>query len=806
MTGLLTWKARSGATAGKRSEEDRYKWVALSNTTAAVFMSQLDGSIVIIALPAIFRGIHLDPLAPGNVAYLLWMIMGYRLIQAVLVVTVGRFGDMYGRVKIYNAGFAVFTVASILLSFDPFDGGHGALWLIGWRVLQAVGGSMLTANSAAILTDAFPSEQRGFALGVNQVAGLGGMFIGLVAGGLLAALDWRAVFWVNVPVGVFGTLWAYRKLRDNGRRSGGRIDWWGNLTFAVGLGGVLIAITDGLQPYQGHAMGWTNPMVSGMLVGGVLLLVAFVLIETRVAAPMIQLSLFRIRAFTAGNIAGLAVSIARGGLQFMLIMWLQGIWLPLHGYDYSDTPLWAGIFLLPLTAGFLVSGPAAGFLSDRFGARGLATSGMLVFGGSFIGLTLLPVDFPYWAFALLIAANGIGTGMFAAPNSSSIMGSVPSNQRGVASGMRSTFQNSGTALSIGVFFSLMIAGLASSLPKSLTSGLQQQGVPYAIAHHVGTLPPVSSLFAAVLGVNPVQQLLAPSGALAKLPAANQQVLTGRQFFPDLLSGPFHQGLIVVFGVAAALSVLAALASLMRGAHQTPQTVKTAQMAQSAQTTQTTTIPSAAAAPATVPAPRGKKNAMTLSSIDPKPALVVIDLQKGILALPTIHPLDAVVKRSADLAEAFRRHDLPVILVNVTGGAPGRTEATRAAQSGQASPTSQASITRTPDWADLVPELGAQATDLLITKQTWGAFHGTALDTMLRELGVTQIVLTGVSTSAGVESTARAAHEHGYNVIVATDAVTDRDADMHQNSVERIFPRLGETGTTDEVLDLLEKTR
>jgi len=541
-----------------------YKWVALSNTTAAVFMSALDGSIVIIALPAIFRGIHLDPLAPGNVTYLLWMIMGYRLVQAVLVVTLGRLGDMFGRVRIYNAGFAVFTAASVLLSFDPFQGTRGALWLIGWRVPQAIGGSMLTANSAAILTDAFPADQRGFALGTNQVAAIAGQFIGLVAGGVLAALDWRAVFWVNVPVGVFGTVWAYRKLRDNGERHPGRIDWWGNITFALGLGAILVGITNGIQPYGDHTMGWTNPEVAGLLAAGVLLLVAFVVIERKVADPMFQLSLFRIRAFTAGNIAGLAVAIARGGLQFMLIIWLQGIWLPLHGYDFSDTPFWAGIFLLPLTAGILISGPVSGFLSDRFGARGFATAGMVVFGASFIGLMLLPVDFPYWVFALLTGLNGIGGGMFAAPNSSSIMSSVPARYRGVASGMRSTYQNSGTALSIGVFFSLMIVGLASTLPRALAGGLQRLGVPHGIAHQIGSLPPVSSLFAAVLGVNPVQHLLAARGALSSLPAASQRVLTGRQFFPELISGPFQHGLSVVFGVSAALAAVAALASLLRG--------------------------------------------------------------------------------------------------------------------------------------------------------------------------------------------------------------------------------------------------
>ena len=549
--------------------DGRYKWVALSNTTMAVFMAQVDASIVIIALPAIFRGIHLDPLAAGNISYLLWMIMGYRLVQAVLVVTVGRLGDMFGRVRIYNAGFLVFAVASVLLSFDPFQGAHGALWLIGWRVLQALGGSMLTANSAAILTDAFPAEQRGLALGINQIAGIAGQFIGLVAGGILAVVDWRAVFWINVPVGVFGTLWAYRMLRDTGERHRSRIDWWGNLSFAVGLGAILIAITEGIKPYGGHTMGWTNPAVLGGLIGGALLLVAFVVIESRVTDPMFRLGLFRIRAFAAGSTAGLIAAVARGGLQFMLIIWLQGIWLPLHGYSYSETPLWAGIYLLPLTAAFLISGPLAGFLSDRFGSRGFASAGMLVFGASFVGLMLLPVNFPYWAFALLIAGNGVGVGMFGAPNSSSIMGSVPASQRGAASGMRSTFQNSGTALSIGVFFSLMIAGLASSLPRTLAAGLQGQGVPHGLAHQLATLPPVSSLFAAVLGVNPVGHLLAPSGTLSSLSAAHQRILTGREFFPHLISGPFHQGLTVVFLVAAGLSVLAAGASLLRGGRPDP---------------------------------------------------------------------------------------------------------------------------------------------------------------------------------------------------------------------------------------------
>jgi MFS family permease len=472
---------------------------------------------------------------------------------------------MFGRVRVYNSGFTVFTLASIMLSFDPFIGGHAALWLIGWRLVQATGGSMLTANSAAILTDAFPPERRGFALGFNQVAALAGQFIGLVAGGLLAAWDWRAVFWVNVPVGIFGTIWAYRKLREPvGERRSGRIDWWGNATFAVGLSAVLIAITIALQPHGGNTTGWQSPTVHAVLAAGVLLLIAFVVIESRVDDPMVELSLFRNRAFAAGNLATLAASLAQGGLQFMLIIWLQGIWLPLHGYDYADTPLWAGIFLLPLTLGFLVSGPLSGTLSDRFGSRGIATAGMTLFGATFIGLLMLPIDFPYWAFALLIAANGVGTGMFAAPNTSAIMSSVPARQRGVASGMRATFQNSGTALSIGVFFSLMIVGLSERLPDAMSSGLIHQGIPPDIAHEVGAMPPVATLFSAILGVNPLEHLLAPTGALTALPAADQQVITGREFFPHLIAEPFAHGLAIVFIASAVLAALAALASLMRG--------------------------------------------------------------------------------------------------------------------------------------------------------------------------------------------------------------------------------------------------
>jgi MFS family permease len=541
-----------------------YKWVALSNTTLGMLAATVNASIVIIALPAIFRGIKLDPLQASNISYLLWMLMGYLVVSAVLVVTLGRLGDIYGRVKMYNAGFAIFGLGALALPFDPFVGASGALWLIGFRVIQAVGGAMLMANSPAILTDAFPSNQRGTAMGINQVAGISGQFIGLILGGVLAAVDWRLVFIVSVPIGVGGTIWSYLSLKEVGVRTPAKIDWIGNVTFAVGLILLLTGITYGIQPYGGHSMGWTSPLVLTGLFGGVALLVLFCIIESRITAPMFDLGLMKIRAFAAGIGATLLAAIARGGLQFMLIIWLQGIWLPLHGYKYADTPLWSGIYLLALTCGFVVSGPLSGWLSDKHGARAFASGGLLLSALAFGGLLLIPVDFTYPEFALLIFVAGAGMGLFSAPNAAAIMNSVPAKQRGAASGMLATFQNSGFVLSIGVFFSLMIAGLASTLPTTLTNGLTAQGVPHAVAAKIGSLPPVGSLFAAFLGYNPVKELLGPTGVLNHLPASHVALLTGQKFFPGLISQPFHHGLVIVFLMAMAVLVIAAIASAFRG--------------------------------------------------------------------------------------------------------------------------------------------------------------------------------------------------------------------------------------------------
>ncbi|HSC49731.1 MAG TPA: MFS transporter [Gaiellaceae bacterium] len=540
-----------------------YKWVALSNTTLGMLIATINASILLIALPDIFRGIRIDPLAPGNTSYLLWLILGFIVVMAVLLVSLGRLGDMYGRVRMFNLGFAVFTVFSILLSVTWMHGSAGALWLILMRVGQGVGGALIFANSSAILTDAFPQHQRGLALGVNSIAAIAGSFIGLVLGGVLGPISWRLVFLVSVPIGVVATVWSYHSLRELSQRRPARIDWWGNATFALGLVGVMIGITYGIQPYGGHTMGWTAPLVLLTLLGGPALLAVFCEIETRVADPMFHLDLFRVRAFAAGNLAALLAAMGRGGLQFILIIWLQGIWLPEHGYAFSQTPLWAGIYMLPLIAGFLVAGPASGWLSDRFGARPFATGGMLLAALSFVLLTVLPVDFSYGWFALILLLNGIGMGLFASPNSAGVMNSLPPAQRGAGAGMLATFMNSASVLSIGVFFTLMIVGLAAGLPHTLQSGLVAHGVPAADAHRVSTLPPVATLFASFLGYNPMQTLLGPH-VLGSLPASQAHELTGRSFFPQLISGPFHSALVYAFVFAALACVVAAVASLLRG--------------------------------------------------------------------------------------------------------------------------------------------------------------------------------------------------------------------------------------------------
>ncbi|KAB0678473.1 MFS transporter [Aureimonas leprariae] len=546
---------------------DGSKWVVLSNTTLGMLAAAINSSILLISLPAVFRGIGLKALDPGNINYLLWAIIGYMIATAVLVVSFGRLGDQFGRARMYNLGFAIFTAASVALGLLPGKGDFAATYLIAVRIVQGVGGALIMANSTALLVDAFPEHERGLALGINVVAAIGGQFVGLLIGGLLADTNWRLVFWINVPFGLVGTVWACLKLRDAPRRSSHRIDWLGNLTFGLGLVAILAAITYGLQPYGDQTMAWASPKVLWLLALGFASLAAFLVVERRTEKPMLDLGLFRIPGFAYGNLANLASGIARGGLQFMLIVWLQGIWLPLHGYSFEETPLWSAIFMLPLTAGFLIAGPVAGRLSDRFGGMPFAVGGMAAGAASFVALMLLPADFSYGGFAALLFLNGFGSGLFVAPNSTQIMNAVPASERGQASGMRATTTNAGQVLSIGLFFSLMLAGLAATLPEAMEAGLVAENVPVAVAHRIATLPPVASLFAAFLGYNPMGELIPPD-VLAALPPANAAALTGNRFFPSLMAEPFKHGLIFAFTVSALLYLVAAFAS-WRGTRRPP---------------------------------------------------------------------------------------------------------------------------------------------------------------------------------------------------------------------------------------------
>ncbi len=542
----------------------RYKWIALSNTTLGILMATINANIVLIALPAIFNGIGINPLAPGETNYLLWMLLGYMVVTATLLVTFGRISDMLGRVRLYNLGFAIFTVASILLFLTPGKGNTAALELIVFRMLQAVGGSFLQANSTAILTDAFPPQQRGMAMGINQVAGIVGSVLGLILGGLLAAINWRLVFLVSVPFGIFGTVWAYLKLRETSQpNKNQRIDWLGNITFFVGLVVLLLGLTYGIEPYGSAAVGWGNPWVITGIIVGIVLLGLFVFVETRVPDPMFRLSLFKTRAFSIGALCNFLSSLARSGLQFMLIIWLQGIWLPLHGYAFADTPLWAGIYILPMLVGSVIFGPISGVLADRFGAKALATAGLFTQAAGFLLLTLLPANFNYIWFAVLLFIMGLSQGLFTVPNTTSVMNSVPASQRGTASGMNATTTNAASVMSLAVFFSIVTLGLASALPPTLSAGLIHAGLPAAPANAISHLPPIAALFGAFLGYNPMKTLI-PGQVLNLLPASSQSLILGKTFFPNLISGPFMVGLQGVFYLSAGLCLLSAIASLFRG--------------------------------------------------------------------------------------------------------------------------------------------------------------------------------------------------------------------------------------------------
>lgn len=543
---------------------DNYKWIALSNTTLGVLMASLNSSIVLISLPAIFRGLNVNPLEPAESGYLLWMMLGYMVITATLLVTLGRLSDMWGRVRLYNLGFVIFTVGSILLFLTPSSGNAGALEMIVSRLVQGVGGGFLIANSAAILTDAFPPSERGMALGLNMVAVLAGSLVGLIVGGVMSTLWWRAVFLVSVPIGVLGTIWAYRKLREQGtRRHARRIDLLGNACLGGGLTIFLAAITYGIMPYRNSNTGWGNPWVIGGLVVGLGLLVLFVYVENHVKEPLFDMHLFRIRSFSVGCAAQLMSALAYGGFQFALLIWLQGVWLPLHGYAFEDTPFWSAIYITPLLFGFMVFGVLGGWLSDRIGPRGLSAGGMVSLAVGFALLTLFPADFSYLPFAVVLFIIGSSFGIFTSPNTAAVMNALPREYRGVGSGMRSTFQNAGSPLSLAVFFSIIVVVLGGKLPRAIQTGLEQGGVPTQAAVAASHVPPTGALFAAFLGYNPMQSLV-PGTVLKQMPQAQANNILSTHFFPSIIGVPFIDSLHVVFWVAAGLALLAAVFSYLRG--------------------------------------------------------------------------------------------------------------------------------------------------------------------------------------------------------------------------------------------------
>jgi len=545
----------------------QYKWVALSNTTLGVLMASINGTIMMISLPAIFRGIGINPFEASSFVYLLWILMGYMIVTAVLLVSVGRLSDIYGRVRLFNFGFLVFTIGSILLSITPGRGDTAGTELILFRIVQAVGGSFLFANSAAIITDSFGPAERGKAMGINQIAGLAGSLIGLILGGILASLNWRFVFLVSVPVGILGTAWSYLKLKDTSvRHEGQKVDIPGNVTFAGGLTLILIGLTYGLMPYGSSSMGWGNPWVISSLIVGLGMLVAFVFIERAVDHPMFNMSLFRNRAFATGSFAGMIQSMGMGGIMFMVIILLQGIWLPLHGYSYSSVPFWAGIYTIPMMAGFVVFGPLSGAISDKTGARTISTVGMAVGAVALLLLTTLSYNFSYPIFAVLLFVLGSGMGLFAAPNITAIMNSVPPQLRGTASGMRATLQNSGQTASMGIFFTVVLISITSGLPKAMTSALVTAGASPLIPF-LSNIPATSALFSAFLGYNPMQTILGffPSSYVNSIISPSSlNILEGKTWFPTALAGTFMTALHTAFYVAAILFIVAAILSALRG--------------------------------------------------------------------------------------------------------------------------------------------------------------------------------------------------------------------------------------------------
>lgn len=542
----------------------QYKWTALSIILISSLMSSINMSITLIALPAIFNGIQINPM--NSFQYLLWILMVFGLVNATLLLSFGRLSDIYGRAKFFKLGFLIFTIGSVLLYLTPSTGDAGAIEIIIFRIIQAVGSAFTMANGSAIIADSFHHSERGKALGINMVMWMAGQFIGLLLGGILAVFNWRYVFLVSVPFGIIGTIWSVLKLKEISIISGeGKIDYFGNITFVAAIISILLGISYGLMPYGNDSMGWSNPWVIFAMVFGIVLLPIFLYIETKVEVPMFNLNLFKIKMFSFANLAGLSNSLARGGMMFMLIILLQGIWLPLNGYSYESTPFWAGVFMLPLTLGMAIMGPISGHMSDKYGPRWISTTGMIINTMAFLILASLPYNFDYWVFAIALFAMGIGSGMFGSPNTASIMNSVPAQDRGVASGMQYTIMNTAFTISMGIFFTIVIVGISQRFPEEITSSFTSIGASQ-LAPLFNQIPPTGALFSAFLGYNPVGTMLQslPQQTINMIPQQIITTITGTTWFPKTLANAFMPSLQMAFYIGAVMSAIAAIFSAFRG--------------------------------------------------------------------------------------------------------------------------------------------------------------------------------------------------------------------------------------------------
>ncbi|BDR90978.1 MFS transporter [Vulcanisaeta souniana] len=541
-----------------------YKWVVLTNTTLGVIMSSINMYIVLISLPTIFRGLNVNPFLPGEFDYLLWVLMGYSIVLASVLVTFGRISDLFGRTRLYTLGFIIFTVASVLLSLIPSNSGNfGALLLIVFRIVQAIGGGFLMVNSTALLTDAFPPGERGKALGLNQASFIIGSFLGIILGGLLSNYDWHLLFLVNVPFAIAGALWSIFKLKRVDRRNVRvKIDYWGNLTLALGLVLITLGFTYALMPYGNSEMGWTSPLVIASFIAGTALIIAFIPIELRQEEPLFKLSLFRVRPFTYGIMALFLSSLARGAIMFLLTIWLQGIYLPLHGFSYTETPFWAGIYMLPMLVGTVIMAPIGGSLTDKYGARVIATVGMIIIAISLYLLTLLPYNFDLVKFESILFLNGVGNGLFASPNTTSIMNALHPRDRGAGNGMRQTFSNVGSTISMAMFFTIAISIFSQYVPIRIHEIALSYELPSDIANTLASIPASSLLFATFLGMDPVSVL--PSSLTNGLPTSIMKLLDSNTFLPSVLGPPFMMGLRFSLYISIVFVAIGAVLSYMRG--------------------------------------------------------------------------------------------------------------------------------------------------------------------------------------------------------------------------------------------------